>query len=104
MRDDEKHFICYRQGWSMKIVPRNAAGWRAFGLWMAGFGLMLAAFLASLAAMREESALIAATVGFVALTLIWTVAMLRWMMARSEVVDLKELLEIKRERDKGRRR
>lgn len=71
-----------------EIVPRNPAGWRAFGLWRAGFGLMLAVFMASMAASREESAQIATTAGFVALTLIWAVTMVRWMMARGKVIDL----------------
>lgn len=34
MNGEDKPFICYRGGGGIKITPCNAAGWRAFGLWM----------------------------------------------------------------------
>lgn len=103
MRDEDKPFICYKQGWSMKIVPRGTAGWWAFCLWIAGFTLVLAGFLAGIASLRGENAKIAATAGFLAVTAVWALVMTRWMLARSEVVNVNELLDIKRERDRRRR-
>ena len=102
MRDEDKPFVCYRQGLSIKIVPRGAAGWRAFGLWMSALIILLAAFLSAMAGFDDTRAQIAAIISFVVATLVWAVAMIRWMMARSEVVDLAELLELKRQND-GRR-
>lgn len=102
MRDEDKPFVCYKQGWSIKIVPRGAAGWRAFGLWMAVLTILLAAFLFAMARLDDTRAQIAAIVSFVIATLIWAVAMIRWMKARSEVIDLAELLDLKRQND-GRR-
>ena len=86
----------------MKIVPRGAAGWRAFALWMAAFGVILAGFFAVMAAIPEPAGQTAVVIVFLAATLVWTIAMIRWMLARSEVVDLRELLEIKRQRERTR--
>ena len=104
MRDEDKPFVCYKQGWNMKIVPRGAAGWRAFGLWMASLGLMVAVFLAAMEALREPAMQTTAAVAFVVIVLIWAVAMIRWMMARSEIVDLNELMKLKRESESRRAR
>jgi len=43
------------------------------------------------------------TVGFLIFTLAWIAAMTRWMLARSEVVSLDELLELKREQNARKR-
>jgi hypothetical protein len=99
MRDEDKPFICYKQGWSMKIVPRNAAGWRAFGLWMASLIPMIAVFAAAMATDPGETLEIVFVVAFLALTGAWVFAMIRWMLARSEIVDLAELMELKRRKD-----
>lgn len=104
MRDEDKPFVCYKQGWNMKIVPRNSEGWRAFGLWLAALAALTGMFLATLAAGPGKAGEIAAVVVFLALTGVWTVAMIRWMLARSEVIDLAELTKLKREQDKARRR
>lgn len=103
MRDEDKPFVCYKRGWSMKIVPRGVEGWRAFGLWMIPFGLMMAVFAAAIAAVEQGPAQIAIVIGFVAVTTVWAIIMIRWMLARSEIVDMKELLELKRQRDSNRR-
>lgn len=100
MRDQDKPFICYKQGWSIKIVPRNAQGWRWLGLWLAAYGLLLAGYLAVAAALTDDSAVTAAIVGFLAISGMWAFAMIRWMLARSEVLNLKELIELKRKRDR----
>ena len=102
MRDEDKPFVCYKQGWNMKIVPRNADGWRAFALWLAALGALIGLFIGALALGLGQSGEIAAVVIFLLLTGAWTFAMIRWMLARSEVIDLADLVELKRMRDQER--
>lgn len=100
---DDKMFTCVKSGVSIRINPRNAAGWRALGLWMAAFFAMLTVFLVSVGRVHSG----AATGGLVALflfvTAIWAITMIRWMLARSEMVDVQELLKLKREIERGKR-
>ena len=103
MRDEDKPFVCYKRGWNIKIMPRGGAGWRAFGAWMAAFGVILAGFLAIMATLGDSSLGIAVTAAFVVISIVWAVVMIRWMMARSEIVDLDEMLDLKRRSEgKGR--
>jgi hypothetical protein len=41
---------------------------------------------------------------YLAFMAIWAIAMIRWTKARSEIVDLDELMRIKREQERGSRR
>ena len=102
MRDEDKPFVCYKQGWSMKIVPRNAAGWRAFWLWILLLVPLIGIFIATLATEPGETLELVFVALFLALTGIWVFAMIRWMLARSEVVDLAKLMELKRREEEGR--
>jgi predicted cation transporter len=106
MAETEKPFICYKSGLGFKITPRNAAGWRAFGLWMAAFAIGMGAWMALVTRPMAKAAVGYLTAGFLILTLIWVLAMARWMYVRSEVVDMNELLklreELKRKKDKRR--
>lgn len=104
MADDDKMFTCVKSGINVKINPRNAAGWRALGLWMAGFFAMLGLFLVSISRAHSGSVIGALTVLFLFGTAIWAIAMIRWMMARSEMIDVQELLKVKREVDAKKRR
>lgn len=104
MRDEDKPYACYKQGWSIKIVPRNGEGWRGVGLWVVGLLALLGGFIGVLASASSETLLITAVAVFLVATLVWVFAMIRWMMARSEVVDVEDLLRLKRERDQTRRR
>ena len=107
MRAEEQPFVCYKLGWSIKIVPRGAAGWRALGIWLAALAALIGLFVATLATEPGKAGEIAAVVIFLALTTVWAVAMIRWMLARSEVIDLADLVELKRKRDRessGRRK
>lgn len=99
MQEEHKPFICVKQGWSMKIVPRGAAGWRSFGMWMMGFGIVLAIFTVTTPRLEDRDFQAGAVVAFLSATAIWAVAMIRWMLRRSEIVDLNELMEIKRQND-----
>jgi hypothetical protein len=41
---------------------------------------------------------------YIAAMLLWSLAMMRWMKARSEIVDFEEILQIKREQDRAKKR
>jgi hypothetical protein len=105
MRDEEKPFICYKTGrWSFKIEPRNAEGWRATALWLAGL-IPIGGSSMWITANRPTGILLWLYIGlFTVAMLLWAVGMIRWMKARSEIVDIDELLQIKRERDAEQRR
>ncbi|MFM5916267.1 MAG: hypothetical protein ACKOOL_01910 [Novosphingobium sp.] len=104
MSEKEKPFLCYRGGGGIKIVPRGAAGWRAFGLWMLALLVFSALWVMTIIQPMSGATFAWLTGGYVALTLVWAVIMIRWMMARSEMVDMNELLSLKRELDEQKRR
>lgn len=104
MTDSDKPFICYKSGLNLKITPRNAAGWRSFAVWMAAILGLTGGFVVLVTRSLTPDQIIYATVGFTILILALSVAMIRWMYVRSEVVDLNELLELKRERERQARR
>lgn len=107
MRDGDKPFICYKQGWNIKILPRNAEGWRALCLWMLalmGPTFALLPIAISLDDTPQESAVFWWLVPMLLITGLIAAAMIRWMMARSEIVDINALLEIKREQDRAKKR
>lgn len=104
MTDKDKPFICYKSGLNLKITPRNAAGWRSFAVWMAAILGLTGGFVMLVTRPLTQAQVIYATAGFTILILALSVAMIRWMYVRSEVVDMNELLELKRERDRQTRR
>jgi hypothetical protein len=108
MRDEDKPFVCYKQGrWNMKLVPRGGEGWRLLGLWSLPLLILTCGHIALAASMPENETLIGwATLGFVLLIALWAFAMIRWMLAHAEVINLDDLLKLKREldRDKANRR
>jgi hypothetical protein len=105
MSRSEKPFVAYRSGrWNLKIVPRNAAGWRALIVWMLALAPITGLFLWFASAEPEGARLWVGLAAYLAAMMIWGLGMMRWMMARSEIVDLEDLLAFKRERDKARRR
>ena len=88
MREEDKPFVCVRNGWNIKISPRNASGWLSFGLWMAAFFAMTGVFAWAMAA-EDKPVLQATWTGiYIVAAIVWTIVMVRWMMARSEVIDL----------------
>ena len=104
MAEQDKPFVCYKSGWNLKITPRNAAGWRALLVWMLALVLLTAPFVWLMARQPSEAQVAAYVAGYVLLTVGWSLAMLRWMYLNSEVIDINELLKLKRELDarKGR--
>jgi len=106
MRDEDRPFIAYRDGrWNIKIVPRNARGWRAAGLWMLLLVLLSGGFTALIVSDPENTTFTGwLTAGFLIVVVIWSVAMIRWMLARSEVIDLAEMRKLKRDQERSRKR
>jgi hypothetical protein len=107
MRDEDKPFICYKQGWNIKITPRNGEGWRALAFWMLALLTPTFAFIPFAAHYDDtpqEYIVLWAVVPMLLVTGVITVAMIRWMMARSEIIDVNGLIEIKREQDRRAKR
>jgi hypothetical protein len=109
MRDEEKPFVYYKSGSGVKISPRNAAGWRAFAVWMVAlFGasgvFVWASVVADEAGWDDRKVLLFLTLPFLLVTGVWALAMFRYMKARSEIVDIDSLLQIKRDIDRTDKR
>jgi hypothetical protein len=110
MRDEDKPYVCYRQNkWLFQISPRGAEGWRGLAMWMIPLFAATGVFVAVVAKMEQSGASAAAinltgTLPFLIGTIIWSIAMIRWMLARSEIIDTNEVIKIKREQDKARKR
>lgn len=101
----EKPFVAYRSGrWSLKIMPRTAAGWRALIIWMVALAPITGLFLWFAAGEPEGVRLWVGLAAYLAVMMIWGLGMMRWMYARSEIVDLDDLLAFKRDQDKAKRR
>jgi len=105
MREQDKPFICVKHGgWSMKIKPRNGEGWRAMGMWVLSLILLSGGFPMLVARYANNDAFIGwATAGFLVVVGIWAVTMVRWMLARSEVIDVNEMLKLKRDQERARK-
>ena len=109
MREKEQPFICYKSKWSMKIVPRNAAGWRYMLYWMLPFIAMIAISILVSAGLDangidDQKIVMIVVPVFLALTTIWTVALIRWTKSCSEIIDIDELVALKRDLDRNRRK
>jgi hypothetical protein len=105
MRDEDKPFICYRQNrWMFQITPRNAAGWRSFGLWMLPFLAATAGYLALVAALEtkgvSKSAIDLMVIPFIIATAIWAIFMIRWMLARSQIIDANAVAKFQQEQER----
>jgi hypothetical protein len=104
MRNEEKPFVFYRKGpLNFTIVPRGLNGWAQFAVWM---GLLVPPclwFTDYAATHGEGPGLYIGLAAFLGMTLVWTVGGIWWMKARAEVVDVNELLKLKREQERKRR-
>lgn len=105
MNHKDKPFVAYRSGrWSLKIVPRNGAGWRALILWVLALAPITGLLLWFAESEPEDVRLWAVLAAYFVAMIIWGMAMTRWMLARSEMVDLEDLLAFKREQGRSKRR
>ena len=102
MRDEDQPFILYKSGFGFRIVPRNAAGYRATFVWLALLAPIVGAFAYVMSHVEDGTTHAVATGAYIAAMLAWSILGIRFMKARSEVVDMRELLELKRERDRDR--
>jgi hypothetical protein len=99
MRDEDKPFIWLKSSGGFRISPRNAEGWKWMMVWTLAL-VPICGLFGWILSFEPRPALVALCVGLFVLTMIgWSVAMIRWMMARSEVIDINELLKLKRELD-----
>lgn len=105
MSKPEKLFVAYRAGrWSLSIVPRNAAGWRALIVWMVSLVPITGLFVWFASAEPRGATLWFGLAAYLAAMIGWGVGMVRWMLARSETVDMEDFYAFKREQDKAKRR
>ena len=104
MRDEDKPFVLYRKGpMNFTIVPRGVRGWTQFGVWMALLVPLLLWFADYAAKHGEGPNFFIGLALYLGGMLIWTVGGIWWMKARAEVVDVNELLKLKREQDRKKR-
>lgn len=104
MRDEDKPFVLYRRGpGNFNIVPRGRKGWALMGLWLALLLPLVVAFGIYAEAHEGQPEFFIALAVFLAAMLVWTIAMIRWMKARSEVVDVGRMLDLKRQQERKRR-
>ena len=87
-------------------MPRNAAGWRYTLYWMLPFFAMVAGTIWISAVLEahgiDEKKIVAVVLtGFAVLTTVWTIALIRWTKNRSEIIDMDELVALKRELDRN---
>ncbi len=104
MREEDKPYICVRNGWMLQITPRNAEGWRGMGAWLLALMVLTGAFVAAVSTEPGDAVVLAITGLFLLVVLGWTILMIRWMMVRSEIVDLKDFEAFKRQRNGDRKR
>jgi hypothetical protein len=106
MRDEDKPFICYQQSkYLFQITPRNAAGWRAFGLWMLPFLAATGLFVAITMQMdqrgvSDSTVFFTMVLPFIAATGVWCIAMIKWMKARSQIIDVNAVAKLQAEQER----
>ncbi|HUQ13705.1 MAG TPA: hypothetical protein VM055_05455 [Novosphingobium sp.] len=104
MRDEDKPFICYKSGWTMKIVPRGAFGWWSLVGWMLALVPICVTYIYAMSRDPSPALMWADTAAYGVALAIWSIVMIRWLKARSEIVDVAELREIKRRADRSSKR
>lgn len=104
MRDSEKPFVLYRRGpMNFHIVPRGIKGWVQFGIWMAMLAPPTIAFTFYAEAHEGTPQFWVGLALYLVATLIWAVAGIWWMKARAEVIDVEEMLRLKRKQQRQHR-
>ena len=104
MRDEDKPFIMYRRGrFGFSIAPRNGEGQRQTLIWMTLLVPIVGLLFWFLSKDPGDTAFGIGLAAYIAAMLAWGIGGALWMRARAEVVDLEELLKLKREQDRKRR-
>lgn len=102
--EPKKDFIAYKNGWQLKIMPQTSRGWKHMAVWTLILLLPTVPY-GALATMVDDTpneaiALWALVPYFLILGLLmWWMS--KWMLARSEVIDMEEFAQWKR--DKARK-
>jgi hypothetical protein len=97
MRDADKPFVMYRRSrFNFNIVPRGPRGWFQLGLWLALLAPTTIAFAVYAEAHEGKPAFYVALGVYMVALLIWSVALTFWAKARTEVVDVEEMLRLQR--------
>ncbi len=104
MREEDKPFICYKSRTSMKIQPRGAEGWKHAGLWQLPFLTILGIYIWVMSTYPRPVLVAVYTALHLAATGVWLWQMMRWMKARSEIIDLDKMVDLKRQQDEALRR
>jgi hypothetical protein len=104
MTEQDKPFVCYKSRWNFTIAPRKAAGWWALVWWLLALAPPTAGYAWLMAREPSDAAVVAWTTGYILLAVVWALTMTRWMYLRSEVIDMADVLEWKRRRDRSKRR
>ena len=104
MHKEEMPFVLTRYRWGgFNIEPRNARGWRLLLTWLA-MPLPLIGGFALFAEKESDSRAFAAVLAvFILAMAIWAIGGIIWMRARAEMVDVEELIKLKREAERNRR-
>jgi hypothetical protein len=104
MREEDKPFILTHYRWGgFNIEPRNGRGWRLMLTWLA-LPLPLIGGFALFAEKQPDSPAFAAVLAvFIIAMALWGIGGILWMRARAEVVDVEQLLKLKREAERKRR-
>jgi len=103
MRDEDKPFVMVRRGrWHFTIMPRGARGWTQFAVWMAAFAVPTIAFAVYGERVEGQPRFWVALALYLASVLVWSLASLRWMKARAEIIDVEDLMKLKRETERKR--
>lgn len=104
MRDNDKPFILTRYGrWTFKIAPRDTRGWRQTLVWMALLAPITGGFFWFISREPEGATFHIGLALYVLAMVAWGAGGTMWMKARAEVVDIDELLKLRREIDAKRR-
>lgn len=104
MREQEKPLIIYRSGWiNYRIVPRNAQGWRYLLAWWAMTFPIVGLLIGFASRYPEGPVFYAGLVVFLIAMGVWAVGGISWLRARAEVLDVEELLKLKREQERKQR-
>jgi hypothetical protein len=91
MREDEALFTCFKFGWKISLVPRNAAGRWATLVSLIPVALATAGLVWIMASHPDKSTSVAAIVLYVLLIAGWSIGFIIWGKANSVVVDLSKL-------------
>lgn len=104
MRDDDKPFVLTKYRWGgFNIEPHNARGWRLMLTWLALPLPLIGGFALFTEKQPDSPAFAAVLAVFILGMALWAIGGIIWMRARAEVVDVEQLIRLKREQERKQR-